>query len=127
MSLSMNRYWIPHLDIHKKVITQELQYHLGPQATVRPYTLEVPNPCHGEDGFLISTPGACLTDEQIDDICRKSKELWDRQMAAKIQENPSKTLKRPLHQPVTVSRGFSEGSRGGNPRQHNDRRRAGVR
>lgn len=55
-SSSMNRYWIPYLDIHKKVITQELQYHLGPQATVRPYTLQ------GEDGFLISTPGACLTD-----------------------------------------------------------------
>ncbi|KND89750.1 hypothetical protein TOPH_05688 [Tolypocladium ophioglossoides CBS 100239] len=141
MSSSMNRFWIPHLDIHKKVITQELQYHLGPQATVRPYTLEVPIPClesaelalvddqsiQGEDGFLISTPGACLTDEQIDDICRKSKELWDRQVAAKIQENPSKTLKRPLHQPITVSRGFSEGSsRGGKPRQHNDRRRAGV-
>jgi hypothetical protein len=40
-SSAMNRYWIPHIDIHKKVITQELQYHLGPQATVRPYTLEV--------------------------------------------------------------------------------------
>ena len=41
MSSSMNRYWIPHWDIQKRVITQELQYYLGPQATVRPYTLEV--------------------------------------------------------------------------------------
>ncbi|RDA93630.1 hypothetical protein CP533_4917 [Ophiocordyceps camponoti-saundersi (nom. inval.)] len=98
-SSSMNRYWIPYLDIHKKVITQELQFHLGPQATVRPYTLQ------GEDGFLISTPGACLTDEQIDDICRKSKQLWARQAAAKIKENPSKTLKRPLHQPIVISQG----------------------
>ncbi|PHH80980.1 hypothetical protein CDD80_5190 [Ophiocordyceps camponoti-rufipedis] len=106
-SSSMNRYWIPYLDIHKKVITQELQYHLGPQATVRPYTLQ------GEDGFLISTPGACLTDEQIDDICRKSKQLWDRQAAAKIQEDPSKTLKRPLHQPVVISRGGGD-ARGSN-------------
>ncbi|EKJ76210.1 hypothetical protein FPSE_03685 [Fusarium pseudograminearum CS3096] len=56
MSSSMNKYWIPHQDIHRKVITQELQCYLGPQATVRPYTLE------GEDGFLISTPGSCLTD-----------------------------------------------------------------
>ncbi|ENH62414.1 hypothetical protein FOC1_g10012647 [Fusarium oxysporum f. sp. cubense race 1] len=56
MSSSMNKYWIPHQDIHRKVITQELQYYLGPQATVRPYTLE------GEDGFLITTPGSCLTD-----------------------------------------------------------------
>lgn len=37
----MNKYWIPSQDIHKKVITQELQYHLGPQATVRPFTREV--------------------------------------------------------------------------------------
>ncbi|RCI09064.1 hypothetical protein L249_5105 [Ophiocordyceps polyrhachis-furcata BCC 54312] len=102
-SSSMNRYWIPYLDIHRKVITQELQFHLGPQATVRPYTLQ------GEDGFLISTPGACLTDEQIDDICRKSKQLWERQAAAKIRENPSKSLKRPLHQPIVISN--SQGGR----------------
>lgn len=36
-----NRYWIPNLDISKKVITQEIQYFLGPEATVRPYTREV--------------------------------------------------------------------------------------
>jgi len=40
-SSAMNKYWIPHLDIHKKVITQELQYYLGPEATVRPFTREV--------------------------------------------------------------------------------------
>jgi hypothetical protein len=40
-SSEMNKYWIPHLDIHRKVITQELQYYLGPDATVRPYTREV--------------------------------------------------------------------------------------
>lgn len=72
MASPMNRYWIPHMDIHKKVITQELQYYLGPQATVRPYTLEVLpiatvvlllcSHSQGEDGFLIATPGACLTD-----------------------------------------------------------------
>jgi hypothetical protein len=36
-----NRYWIPNFDINKKVITQEIQYYLGPDATVRPYTREV--------------------------------------------------------------------------------------
>lgn len=40
-SSEMNRYWIPRLDIHKKIITQELPYYLGPDATVRPYTNEV--------------------------------------------------------------------------------------
>lgn len=44
------------MDINRKVITQELQYYLGPDATVRPYTRE------GEDGFLITTAGSCLTD-----------------------------------------------------------------
>lgn len=52
----MYRYWIPSFDIHRKIITQELQYYLGPQATVRPYTYD------GADGFLITTPGGCLTD-----------------------------------------------------------------
>ncbi|KAH7011682.1 hypothetical protein EDB80DRAFT_876337 [Ilyonectria destructans] len=116
-SSSMNKYWIPHLDIHRKVITQELQYYLGPEATVRPYTLE------GEDGFLITTPGSCLTDEQIDDICRKSKELWDRQTAARLQQNPERPLKRPLHQPVVVSRGAEAPRRREPRRHHHDRRR----
>ncbi|KAI1344883.1 hypothetical protein F5Y15DRAFT_410577 [Xylariaceae sp. FL0016] len=111
-STVMNRYWIPHFDINKKVITAELQYYLGPEATVRPYTRE------GEDGFLITTPGSCLTDEQIDDICLKSKEMWDKQAAARAQQNPDKPLKRPLHQPVLVSKGGGEGSK----RRGQDRR-----
>jgi hypothetical protein len=36
-----NRYWIPNLEINKKVITAEIQYYLGPDSTVRPYTREV--------------------------------------------------------------------------------------
>ncbi|KAI0537216.1 hypothetical protein GGR58DRAFT_502440 [Xylaria digitata] len=99
-SAPMNRYWIPHLDINKKVITQELQCYLGPEAT-------------GEDGFLITTPGACLTDEQIDDICLKSKEMWERQAAAKAQQSQEKPLKRPLHQPVLISKGAGAGSGSG--------------
>lgn len=37
----MNRYWIPNFDIDKRVITQEIQYYLGPGSAVRPYTREV--------------------------------------------------------------------------------------
>ncbi|KAI0186475.1 hypothetical protein EV127DRAFT_171955 [Xylaria flabelliformis] len=103
-SAPMNKYWIPHHEINKKVITQELQCYLGPEATVRPYTRQ------GEDGYLITTPGACLTDEQIDDICLKSKELWERQAAAKAQQNLEKPLKRPLHQPVLISKGSGSGT-----------------
>ncbi|KAK4138037.1 hypothetical protein BT67DRAFT_128625 [Trichocladium antarcticum] len=122
---SMNRYWIPHLDIHNKVITHELQYYLGPDATVRSFTRE------GEDGFLITTPGGCLTDEQIDDICVKSKEMWEKQAAARASGSPSKVLKRPLHQPVvmaTVSASDSprrrkEGRRRNESRSRRDERR----
>ncbi|KAH6652721.1 hypothetical protein BKA67DRAFT_518699 [Truncatella angustata] len=104
-SQTLNRYWIPHIDINKRVITQELQYYLGPDATVRPYTRE------GEDGFLITTPGACLSDEQINDICLKSKEIWEKQAAAKAASSPDKPLKRPLHQPVLISSGDGAGRR----------------
>lgn len=104
-SAPLNKYWIPRHDILKKVITQELQCYLGPDATVRPFTRE------GEDGYLITTPGSCLTDEQIDDICLKSKEVWEKQAAAKATLNPDKPLKRPLHQPVLMSQGPTEGPR----------------
>jgi hypothetical protein len=36
-----NQYWIPNLDINKKVIVTEIQCYLGPEATVRAYTYEV--------------------------------------------------------------------------------------
>ena len=122
---SMNKYWIPHLDIHKKVITQELQYYLGPEATVRSFTRDV--------GLLITTPGPCLTDvsrrprdrtpsipgheidtsqEQIDDICVKSKEMWEKQAAARASGSSSRILKRPLHQPVVIAKaGASDSTR----------------
>ncbi|KAF4630785.1 hypothetical protein G7Y89_g7354 [Cudoniella acicularis] len=115
MSSEKNRYWIPNLDINKKVITQEIQYYLGPDATVRPYTRE------GEDGFLISTPGECLTDEQIDDICRKSKEVWEKQAAARSKKESDKQLKRPLHQPIVVSRGSRPDQSSRNRRHSNER------
>ncbi|KAF3008158.1 hypothetical protein E8E14_003855 [Neopestalotiopsis sp. 37M] len=111
-SSPVNRYWIPHIDIHKRVITQELQYYLGPDATVRPFTRD------GEDGYLIATPGACLSDEQINDICLKSKEIWDKAAAAKAASSPEKQLKRPLHQPILISSGDGSG------RRNSDRRRS---
>ncbi|KAI1749511.1 hypothetical protein F4782DRAFT_533311 [Xylaria castorea] len=112
-SAPMNKYWIPHLDINKKVITQELQCYLGPEAT-------------GEDGFLITTPGACLTDEQIDDICLKSKEMWERQAAAKAQQNLEKPLKRPLHQPVLISKGSGSGAGSVEASKRRNNRRGAV-
>ncbi|CZR59757.1 uncharacterized protein PAC_09651 [Phialocephala subalpina] len=110
-SREKNQYWIPNLEISKKVITQELQYYLGPEATK-------------EDGFLITTPGECLTDEQIDDICLKSKEVWEKQAAARSKKDADKQLKRPLHRPILL-----RGSRPADStrfRRHSDERGDGV-
>ncbi|KAH8782519.1 uncharacterized protein K444DRAFT_593457 [Hyaloscypha bicolor E] len=113
-------YWIPNWDINKKVITQEIQYYLGPEATVRPYTRD------GEDGFLITTPGQCLTDEQINDICLKSREVWEKQAAARSKKESDKQLKRPLHKPIVVSRGSkSTDSSSRHHRRHSDERDRG--
>ncbi|KAI9048763.1 hypothetical protein LZ554_007594 [Drepanopeziza brunnea f. sp. 'monogermtubi'] len=120
-SIEKNRYWIPNLDISKKVITQELQYFLGPDATVRPYTYE------GEDGFLITTPGECLTDAQIDDICCKSKEVWERQAAARSRNGLDADLKRPLHQPILISKGQPRSSTFARSRRHSGERERGSR
>lgn len=40
-SAEKNQYFITNVDINKKVITQEIQYYLGPESTVRPYTRAV--------------------------------------------------------------------------------------
>jgi len=123
----MNRYWLPNIEINKKVITQELQFYLGPDAQVRPYTRA------GEDGFLITTPGPCLTDEQIDDICEKSREVWKQQAEARSAQEADKVaksdkpLKRPLNQPILVSRGIPPSESGPKPRERDDRRRASSR
>ncbi len=37
----MNKYRISHQNIHKKIITAEIQYHLGPQASIRPFAKDV--------------------------------------------------------------------------------------
>jgi hypothetical protein len=49
--------------------------------------------------------------EQIDDICLKSKEVWEKQAAARAKTDSDKPLKRPLHQPVLMSSPAGIGSR----------------
>jgi hypothetical protein len=39
--VKMNTYWLSNLQISKKIITQDLQYYLGPDSHVRPYTRQV--------------------------------------------------------------------------------------
>lgn len=75
MSSNNNEYWLPNTDINRKVIVSEIQFYLGPNSHARPYTRAVSiqsliandqaNDMKGEDGFLISTPGPCLTDVSL--------------------------------------------------------------
>lgn len=69
-----------------------------------------------------------ITKEQIDDICRKSKEVWEKQAAARMKndksEGPEKPLKRPLNQPILVSRATDSGRRD-ERRRSDDRSRSG--
>ena len=60
--------------------------------------------------LLLRSSVLTLLKEQIDDICRKSKEVWEKQAAARSKKESDKKLKRPLHQPVVVSRGSKSGS-----------------
>ena len=77
----------------------------------------------GEDGYLIITPGGCLTDAQIDDICNESQEVVERQAAARSKKDSDKKLKRPLHQPILISRSSKSSSH----RRHSDERDGGSR
>lgn len=68
-----NSYFIPGYGISRAVIQNEIRYHCGPDAIVRPYTFQVRinlTPCgryqaltvyQGRDGFLVSTVGPPLT------------------------------------------------------------------
>src|SRR5512140_699472 len=66
--------------------------------------------------------GLTWRQEQIDDICVKSKEMWERQAAARASSKSDKPLKRPLHQPVVISKA---GSGGSTRRRKDDRWRSG--
>lgn len=51
------------------------------------------------------TPNVHTHQEQIDDICQKSDEVWKLQAAARLPSHAqTKPLKRPLNQPVVISR-----------------------
>jgi hypothetical protein len=63
--------------------------------------------------------------EQIDDICVKSKEMWERQAAARAAGASDKPLKRPLHRPVVMSKAGNGG--GVSRRRKEERRRSDER
>ncbi|PSN72417.1 hypothetical protein BS50DRAFT_251140 [Corynespora cassiicola Philippines] len=68
-----NSYFVPGYGISRAVIQNEIRYHCGPDAIVRPYTHQ------GRDGFLVTTSGPPLTKAQIEDLKLSSQEYEEKQ------------------------------------------------
>ena len=49
------QYFVPGFGISRYVIFSHIQYYLGPDATVRPYSYQ------GREGYIVSAPGSPLT------------------------------------------------------------------
>ncbi|KAF1917690.1 hypothetical protein BDU57DRAFT_514065 [Ampelomyces quisqualis] len=70
---ALNSYFVPGFGISRTVIQNEIRYHCGPDAIVRPYTFQ------GRDGFLVTTIGPPLTKAQLDDLKESSREYEEKQ------------------------------------------------
>ncbi|ORY14084.1 hypothetical protein BCR34DRAFT_623549 [Clohesyomyces aquaticus] len=68
-----NSYFLPGFGISRAVIQNEIRYHCGPDAIVRPYTHQ------GRDGFLVTTSGPPLTKAQIEDLKESSRDYEEKQ------------------------------------------------
>ncbi|KAL4868913.1 hypothetical protein BDV12DRAFT_196887 [Aspergillus spectabilis] len=80
----VQQYWLPGYGLSRQIVLGQIQYFLGPSATVRPFTYQV-NLRHdlkdpflrtGREGYLIV--GVPLTREQINDLAIMSRE-YERQ------------------------------------------------
>ncbi|KAH7411992.1 hypothetical protein DE146DRAFT_751136 [Phaeosphaeria sp. MPI-PUGE-AT-0046c] len=85
---AQNSYFVPGFGISRTVIQNEIRYHCGPDAIVRPYTFQ------GRDGFLITTIGPPLTKAQIDDLKESSLEYEEKQ--SRIANEPSVFVNAPI-------------------------------
>ncbi|EXJ94718.1 hypothetical protein A1O1_03115 [Capronia coronata CBS 617.96] len=72
---SVQEYWLPGYGLSRHIVLRQLQFFLGPSATVRPYSY------HGREGYLIN--GTPLTKEQIEDLRRQSRE-YERQQTIRM-------------------------------------------
>ncbi|KAF2503342.1 hypothetical protein BU16DRAFT_546324 [Lophium mytilinum] len=73
MAAAQNSYFVPGFGISRAVIQNEIRYHCGPDAIVRPYTHQ------GRDGFLVTTAGPPLTKAQIEDLKDASRDYEEKQ------------------------------------------------
>ncbi|KAJ5793617.1 hypothetical protein N7457_000216 [Penicillium paradoxum] len=76
----VQQYWLPGYGLSRHIVLGQIQYFLGPSATVRPYTYQA------REGYLIN--GVPLTREQIDDLMVMSRE-YEKQEATRMAHNAS--------------------------------------
>ncbi|KAH6870358.1 hypothetical protein J4E91_009895 [Alternaria rosae] len=92
-----NSYFVPGFGISRAVIQNEIRYHCGPDAIVRPYTFQ------GRDGFLITTIGPPLTKAQIDDLKLSSLEYEEKQSRIADESNVFVNAPIPINQRIRRS------------------------
>ncbi|KAI8930965.1 hypothetical protein NX059_011977 [Plenodomus lindquistii] len=108
-----NSYFVPGYGISRAVIQNEIRYHCGPDAIVRPYTFQ------GRDGFLITTIGPPLTkvfhsyhagigpkltnQAQIDDLKLSSREYEEKQSRIADESNVFVNAPIPINQRIRRS------------------------
>ncbi|RAH72358.1 uncharacterized protein BO66DRAFT_427224 [Aspergillus aculeatinus CBS 121060] len=73
-------YWLPGYGLSRSIVLSQIQYFLGPAASARPYSHQIPSP-QGRDGYLIT--GVPLTRDQIDDLAAMSRE-YERQESLRM-------------------------------------------
>ncbi|KAL6246020.1 hypothetical protein RBB50_007173 [Rhinocladiella similis] len=93
-------YWLPGYGLSRHIVLRQMQYYLGPTATVRPYSYQ------GREGYLIN--GRELTKEQIDDLKRQSRE-YERQQTIRMSGKPipatTESPERDINEPIVVTVG----------------------
>lgn len=72
----VQEYWLAGYELSRQIVLRQIQYFLGPSATVRPYSYQ------GREGYLIV--GTPLTKQQIADLRRQSKE-YERQQTIRMK------------------------------------------
>ncbi|KAF2850410.1 hypothetical protein T440DRAFT_489650 [Plenodomus tracheiphilus IPT5] len=92
-----NSYFVPGYGISRAVIQNEIRYHCGPGAIVRPYTFQ------GRDGFLITTTGPPLTKAQIEDLKLSSREYEEKQSRIADESNVFVNAPIPINQRIRRS------------------------
>ncbi|KAL4952776.1 hypothetical protein BDW69DRAFT_195398 [Aspergillus filifer] len=100
----VQQYWLPGYGLSRQIVLGQIQYFLGPSATVRPYTYQ------GREGYLIV--GVPLTREQINDLAIMSRE-YERQEALRMTGDSNAQSEPYINEIIPVR--LPSGSRGRRP------------